>query len=565
MLPNPLKKLKFRSKIFLICFIISLVPVSILGFFCYSQTHSLLIQRENDTLTESLNRETTALNTKIIEYETIITNILYNDDIRLALKHSYDTNYEKYILYRDTLDPFIKNMKSFNVNITNITIYSDLNLHNHGNIHRSLNEIKDTPWYSEVTSKHKLVWIFSQDEQTLSVIGQFTRLKKDTTALVKIDIDYQSVFSSLSGLYEQSYGILLTDSTDVPIYQFCSKDLAQYITLESILNASLSSDKRYIIHQNTVARNGWHIYLYRPSQIVTAPALTITKTVFIMIIFCLFCIILLSSALSSVVVRPLEQLTYNMQQLKDNNFEVTVTYDSPDEIGTLVRNFKSMAEHMNHLINEVLQNKILQQKYEMKALQAQINPHFLYNTLSLINSKAILIDQTEIGQVAQFLSTFYRTTLNKGKNIISVRDELNNVRSYINIQLIMHSNSFDVCYEVDEEMLSYTTINLILQPLVENAIMHGIDLIQKPERGLLKIKGYQFDNLLLFEISDNGPGIPASKLDSILHSKSTGYGVKNVQSRIQLFYGAKYGLSYKSTDGGGTTVILTIPKQLPDT
>jgi two-component system sensor histidine kinase YesM len=219
-----------------------------------------------------------------------------------------------------------------------------------------------------------------------------------------------------------------------------------------------------------------------------------------------------------------------------------------------------MVHKLQEMINEVYKSKIAKQEYEMKALQAQINPHFFYNSLSLINSKAIIAEQEDISKMAQLLSTFYRTTLNRGKNTISVREELENTTSYIQIQRMMHSDSFDVRCEVDEGILDYTMLNLLLQPLVENAINHGIDHKESPGKAVLTITAKQSDNNLIFNVSDNGCGMEPELLKTILTTKTKGYGVQNVHHRVQLTYGVEYGLTYTSKLMIGTTVTLTIPK-----
>jgi two-component system, sensor histidine kinase YesM len=162
--------------------------------------------------------------------------------------------------------------------------------------------------------------------------------------------------------------------------------------------------------------------------------------------------------------------------------------------------------------------------------------------------------------MAQLLSTFYRTTLNRGKNTISVREELENTTSYIQIQRMMHSDSFDVLCEVDEGILDYTMLNLLLQPLVENAINHGIDHKESPGKGVLSITAKQSENDLIFKVCDNGCGMEPEVLKTILTTKTKGYGVQNVHHRVQLTYGTEYGLSYTSKLREGTTVTLTIPK-----
>ncbi|MEM5591222.1 sensor histidine kinase [Niallia circulans] len=170
--------------------------------------------------------------------------------------------------------------------------------------------------------------------------------------------------------------------------------------------------------------------------------------------------------------------------------------------------------------------------------------------------------QEDISEMAQLLSTFYRTTLNKGKNMITVKDEIENTISYMKIQQMMHSNSFDLSIIVDDQILGHTMINLLLQPLVENAINHGIDHKEDRERGLVTIIGKQADNDLLFTISDNGNGMEPEILETILTTKTAGYGVQNVHHRIKLAYGEAYGLSYTSKLGKGTTVEVRIPKIL---
>lgn len=251
-----------------------------------------------------------------------------------------------------------------------------------------------------------------------------------------------------------------------------------------------------------------------------------------------------------------------MKQIEKGDLTVTVTHSSQDEIGDVIGQFGDMVHNLQEMINEVYKSKIAQQEYEMKALQAQINPHFFYNSLSLINSKAILVGQEDISEMAQLLSTFYRTTLNKGKNMITVKDEIENTISYMKIQQMMHSNSFDLSIIVDDQILGHTMINLLLQPLVENAINHGIDHKEDRERGLVTIIGKQADNDLLFTISDNGNGMEPEILETILTTKTAGYGVQNVHHRIKLAYGEAYGLSYTSKLGKGTTVEVRIPKIL---
>lgn len=217
-----------------------------------------------------------------------------------------------------------------------------------------------------------------------------------------------------------------------------------------------------------------------------------------------------------------------------------------------------MVEETKTLIHKVYVEEIARKEYEMKALQAQINPHFLYNSLSLINWRAIRLRAPEISEMAQLLSTFYRTTLNKGDNMIRVSDEILNVQSYLRIQLIMHSNSFEADYRIEDEILSCRMPNLMLQPLIENAILHGIEN-REEGGGNICVTGRREQDCIVFQVQDNGVGIPPERLPLLLQTQSKGYGLKNVNDRARLMYGPEYGLTIDSTVQVGTKVTLRIP------
>ena len=186
----------------------------------------------------------------------------------------------------------------------------------------------------------------------------------------------------------------------------------------------------------------------------------------------------------------------------------------------------------------------------------------MYNSLSLINSKAIISGQNDISQMARLLSTFYRTMLNKGQQITTIASELENTKSYVSIQQMMHSQSFDVIYDIDESILEYPIPNLLLQPLVENAIIHGLDHRELPGRAILTLSCYQENQDIIFKVMDNGCGMSDEECEQILTKGGKGYGVKNVHQRIQLYYGPEYGLAFHSTKGMGTYVLLKVNKTI---
>lgn len=560
------KNLSFRRKIAYITLVISLIPVLLLGSFTYIQTRRLLIEREETALKETLHQEVSNLDYKINSYFAAMSHIIWNENMRSSLSKNYSNNFDMYLTYRDVIDPLFLTIRTLHSTIDSITVYTDNTIYPHGDILRPLSDITNAPWY-EIAYNHTMPFFtISQDKQTLSLICQLYNKHSSYTNIIRMSIDANSLFRSTEALFDEFYGIIIFDQNGHAIYQYANFTDTKYndAPISAILtsnNGKNTALDNYVVEQSSLSSVPWSVYLYRPIETVSASANQITIIVFIFIILSLAVVLLSSVLLSKVVVRPLLALSRNMKLIEQGDLTITVQYTSEDEIGNLIHVFRKMVERLKYLIDEVLKSKIVQKEYEMKALQAQINPHFLYNSLSLINGKAIIAGQEDISQMAQLLSTFYRTTLNKGKDLTTVKDELQNTISYAKIQQMMHSNSFDIVYDIDESVYSFTMPHLLLQPLVENAIIHGIDHKETPDKGILTISCHQEQQALLFKVLDNGCGMTKAQCDNILTSDSNGYGIQNVHHRVQLYYGPEYGLQYTSTKGLGTCAILKIGKE----
>ena len=239
--------------------------------------------------------------------------------------------------------------------------------------------------------------------------------------------------------------------------------------------------------------------------------------------------------------------------------EVTVYSESEDEVGILIRSFKRMMDEINRLISEVYENRIMLKEYELKALTAQINPHFLYNSLSVINWMAIRSKQKEISEITLALSMFYRTALSKGAEFVTIENCIRNIEAYLKIQLVMHDHDFLVEWNVEDEIKNELVPKLILQPVVENAMEHGLDLKENGEKKL-RIFLFRRKEDIIILVEDNGVGMQQEDAEKILTYQTKGYGIKNVNDRIKLLYGEDYGISIRSILGEGTTVEIKIPK-----
>jgi two-component system sensor histidine kinase YesM len=234
-----------------------------------------------------------------------------------------------------------------------------------------------------------------------------------------------------------------------------------------------------------------------------------------------------------------------------------------DEIGDLIGTYNFMTDEINNLLEQQAKASNDLRISEFKALQAQINPHFLYNTLDMINWLSKMGKSDEVSAAVQALSKFYKLTLNKGNITVSVKEELEHVSLYVQLQNMRYQDKINFLIDVPDELLEYEIPKLVFQPIVENSIQHGI-FAKESKEGTIVIMGWLEDQIMVFVISDDGIGIPQDKLKSTLSgsgesSVGSNIGISNTHKRLQLFYNTDHGLIYRSTPNVETEVEIRIP------
>jgi Predicted signal transduction protein with a C-terminal ATPase domain len=265
---------------------------------------------------------------------------------------------------------------------------------------------------------------------------------------------------------------------------------------------------------------------------------------------------------SSTFTKRISRLNRNMKKVEEGNLEIKINSNSNDEIGQLITNYNRMLSKLELLMEDKYKLGRKVKSLELKALQAQINPHFLYNTLDLINWMSIKYRTPEITTVVENLAKFYRLSLSRGEDIVSIKNELDHIIAYVQIQNLRHGNNISFTVNISEELLTFSILKLTLQPIIENCIQHGI-MESEEECGSISIKGALEANTIILIIEDNGVGMDEYHLDNIfsgtISKSSSGYGIKNINDRLKLNYGEAYGLTYSSVLGQGTKVWIKIP------
>lgn len=273
----------------------------------------------------------------------------------------------------------------------------------------------------------------------------------------------------------------------------------------------------------------------------------------------------LAHVISRQISKPIRKLEVTMRGIEREEFNLQATGEGPLEIKNLADRYNNMLGTIRNLMERIVNEQESKRKYELDALQAQINPHFLYNTLNTVvrmiskqrNDDAILMITS--------LSKLFRISLNRGESIISIGDELEHVRNYLIIQQMRFKNKFTFEINIDEEILHYRTLKLILQPIVENALEHGIE--PSIDIGHVQIKGYFSEKeTITFEIVDNGLGMSEDQVNKLnkqiyISEKGSGVGIKNVNERVRLYFGIQYGIAIESELEEGTRVKIVFPAQ----
>lgn len=272
----------------------------------------------------------------------------------------------------------------------------------------------------------------------------------------------------------------------------------------------------------------------------------------------------LAYLLSVNITHPLRKLKSLMRTVETGNLDVAFPTKYKDEVGQLGRSFNAMVQRIKQLIDEVYKKQLMLQEAEIRAIQAQFNPHFLYNALDSINWMARIHKLDHISRTVVSLGELLRFSIRKGQALIPVREDMQQIRNFLTIQQMRYGDKLEVHIELDDEVERLYTLKLMLQPIVENAITHGLEMKRGP--GRLWITGKVQGERVRFEVRDDGVGIPQEKLERItsgqfvsVDERKTGIGLENVKKRLQLYFGDRYVLTLVSQPQQGTTTTIEIP------
>ncbi|NOU89211.1 HAMP domain-containing protein [Paenibacillus sp. LMG 31460] len=385
--------------------------------------------------------------------------------------------------------------------------------------------------------------------------------------------------SSLSAIYQkigsiQDGSYFIVNKGGVVISSQHPEDLLHEVaepTLKNWITSSKdTSDLTSFQHEKTLVVSsdvpsfGWKLISMAPLVSLTADTRKITVLIVLIGLICLFFALLGAGMLSQLIAKPIMGLTKHMKKVKEGSLDIEFQVSSEDEIGLLASGFNAMIRRVQELLTNINFEQKKKREYELALIQAQIKPHFLYNTLDVIYTLSEMGRARDVQRTTKALADFYRAALSKGRETITIEEEIRNVKDYLSIQRIRYSDVFTFEFDIRGEVLGGLIPKLTIQPLVENAIYHGLKT--KGSLGLLKVTGEIVEGKIKIIVSDDGVGMLPERLEALVKKpespeQAVGYGLRNVNDRIQLYFGDEYGLQIESQLGQGTEVTLWLPFQ----
>lgn len=451
----------------------------------------------------------------------------------------------------------------------------------------SLAEVEDLPWYQRfAASKNTIEWLgrdcFPPNNHTDDYIYVARKIPNIETlweniGVIRLDIP-KKLFATIldQAVFTKATTVYLVNSKNEIICSSQGGMIQSLQTVSSLLNRLQAggfyqetweifnvSNEKLLVGADYVINSDWRLLLVTPYKEIINLSVKSRKqliTIFLLITPLAFP---MAFYLASSATKRIKRLTQQISKVVNGEFDpLELGQENDDEIGKLTRDFNYMVTKIAVLMEEKYQLGKEIKNTELKVLQAQINPHLLYNTLELINWMSVKYNAPAIGRVVDALSEFYKLSLSKGEDLVTIENELKHIQAYVQIQNMRFEDKIHLEVDVPESLFSRKILKLILQPLVENAILHGI-LETPAETGIIRITGELAGKDLILYVQDDGVGMEEETIMSILTSNTLsdyhGYGIKNIEDRIKLNYGADYGLTYSGKPGAGVTVAVRIP------
>ncbi|MDU0202336.1 cache domain-containing sensor histidine kinase [Paenibacillus sp. MAH-36] len=591
---------QFRMKhvnhqIFVLMILIITIPLLIISVIIYLFS----IQAVKNEYQSSSNLILTNLSFNIDQYlqsiEKGTLNAQMDGQLQGALEHwtiaGDDSGNDQMIVYGNIIEHFISSIEMTIKNVDSVQIYAGSRMFYSMNFNRSDYDVKDfthEDWYLQTQQKAGGIVLFgahlpfhrvNAKESVISIARVINKVgSKQPIGVMLIDIRLDSLREILKLSEDRKRNFIIIDDKGGVIYNSNRNQSISNLSatlkeqaIQSVLNnetgsfyANFSGVNSYI-NFVTSSYSGWKVIQYIDEKEMTKQADILIKIVLTLAFLSLGTALLFMFILSARVTKPIILLSRQVKLVGLGKFDVDLSSDRQDEFGVLYQGIRKMVEDLQSYIERSATAMVQQKIAQFGALKSQINPHFLANVLESIQMKAVINGQREISEMVGMIGRLFRIQIQTGKETASLREELEHIRLYVKIQQLRFGDKIQYSEKLAEESADIQVIHFSLQPLVENAIVHGLERLSGP--GLLEVSTVKSGNDMLIMIKDNGVGMDEEKLQQLqlrLAQPSNTLdeahiGIKNVHDRICFYFGEQYGLTLYSQAGQGTTVIIRLP------
>ncbi len=581
------RNLPIRNKLVLVLYIQILIPLVLVGYLSYKNSESIILEKSTDYSRDILNMIQLRLNDYIDNLTVISQDLLYENKIYDVLNTTQNpddplSRFE----YENTVNSHLKMVVISRNEIRAICIYDNNGKTYYADDNSRAAKSKDEVPYQDMLRVARMrkgkpaIFLVSKDRKVQDIYmvrlindrDSFTELGLMVIHVKKEVLD--QVYQGLTGNL-QNIVILAADNGLI-----ASRDNSDTTTLSDVMVDNLSGDMGDKIDSKagvfvsylTLKNIGWKIVAYVSIDQLYKDAYTLRRNIIMVCVACALLLSVITAVIALDFVNPINKLVKGMKKVQAGEGNVYVQVDREDELGFLNKAFNEMSGEIHHLVNWVYREQLTRKEAELKALQSQINPHFLFNTLEAINWMAQLHNVPEISSTVSDLSDLMEASIGRDDRLISIAEEFRYADKYISLQKRRFGDRIELIKDVHEEVVEVKIPRLLIQPLIENAVYHGIERIRG--KGIVKLNAFKTEDKVSIEVIDNGAGMNRDELEQLNdrlsmdndtyfkklgEKKSGSIGIENVNRRIKLFYGENYGLTIESEEGNYTRAVVTVP------
>ncbi|MCM3629190.1 sensor histidine kinase [Paenibacillus glycanilyticus] len=561
----------FTYKMMISYLLLVLVTDAMIGYFSYTMLIQSRTEMTETNIKTAMEQTENNLSYQLDEIQRMSDTLFGSLSFQRALQKKGDP-FQTYLTMLDEIVPQIQAPLHLYGNHIRLLVYTTNGYLNEVDGDSMYEEIKDSDYYilpySEITNKSWFneikdsdrdnIWLQVDTDQSLNNISHFRKLVSYND--YKTIIGYVRITTRLDDLLgdfkafptEEGLILRLVDtSANSVLYQRGDNEHAE------AASSAEEDQSTFLVLQNKIPNTSFVIETLVPRSYLSKDAGKLGGVIFSVCLISFLVMSLIGFLVARLSGRKMRRIISFLRSFQQGSFQKRLRFSGNDEFVHIAGAFNDMAGNIQDLIKKVYVEGIQKKQAELEALQAQINPHFLYNTLSTIGSLANLSETEKVTGMVEGLAKFYRLTLNDGQVFIPLAKELEQVEAYLDIQRIKYAGKFDVHIDMERELEDCKVIKLILQPFVENIFKHA----WFGSHIAIRISGRAIGNKVELKVIDTGIGMKPDNLKSVMAQPghAGGYGIRNVDDRIKLRYGDEYGIEMGSVFGGGTTVRILLP------